>query len=166
MIDGIIIFIYIGLTIDMYTLQSAEDEDAKKGHKSENKDFFGYMNHIAMSEEGIITGLTVTNGTSADNKEFENIINQTRDIGVEIKDVAGDKSYSTSDILKFGMEEDKYSSKVKRHVNCKEYSSESVSFNKDADTYECKNGCLAKKRKVSNRNVGGKPYNFLTKYDI
>lgn len=82
-------------------------------------------------------------------KEFENIINQTRENGVEIKDVAGDKAYSTSDILKFGMEEDiNIVAKLKDNVNCKEYISEFVSFNKDADTYECKNGCLAKKNKV------------------
>ena len=56
-----------------------------------------------MTEEGIITGLSVTNGTAADNKEFETIINQTLDNGVEVKDVAGDKAYSTSDILKFGI---------------------------------------------------------------
>ena len=144
---------------NLVELQSAEDEDAKIGHKSEDGDFFGYKNHIAMSEEGIITGLTVTNGTSADNKEFEHIMNQTRNNGVEVKDVVGDKAYSTSDILKFGMEAHiNIVSTLKDNVNCKEYSSEFISFNKDADTYECKNGCLAKKNKA--RKNGTLGYSF------
>jgi IS5 family transposase len=140
-------------------LQSANDEDAKIGHKSEDNDFFGYKNHIAMTEEGIITGLSVTNGTAADNKEFENIINQTLETGVEVNDVAGDKAYSTSDILKFGIDKNiNIISKLKENVGSKEFNDEYISFNKDADTYECKNGCLAKKHKV--RKNGSIEYSF------
>ena len=132
---------------NLVELQSANDEDAKIGHKSEDNDFFGYKNHIAMTEEGIITGLSVTNGTAADNKEFENIVNQTLETGVEVEDIAGDKAYSTSDILKFGIDKNiNIISKLKENVGSKEFNDEYVSFNKDADTYECKNGCLAKKK--------------------
>jgi transposase len=144
---------------NLVELQSASDEDAKVGHKSEDTDFFGYKNHIAMTEEGIITGLTVTNGTAADNKEFENIVNQTLDNGVEVKDVAGDKAYSTSDILKYGIDKNiNIISKLKENVGSKEFNDEYISFNKDADTYECKNGCLAKKNKV--RKNGSIGYSF------
>jgi hypothetical protein len=89
-----------------------------------------------MTEEGIITGLTVTNGTAADNKEFENIINQTLDNGVEVKDIAGDKAYSISDILKFGIKKNiNIISKLKENVCSKEFNDKYVSFNKDANTY-------------------------------
>lgn len=156
------LFIKVKKTLELpnlVELQSANDEDAKIGHKSEDNDFFGYKNHIAMTEEGIITGLTVTNGTAADNKEFKNIANQTLDNGVEVKDVAGDKAYSTSDILKFGIEKNiNIISKLKENVGSKEFNDEYVSFNKDADTYECKNGCLAKKNKV--RKNGSIGYSF------
>lgn len=82
----------------------------------------------------------------ADNKEFENIVNQTLGIGVEVEDIAGDKAYSTSDILKFGIDKNiNIISKLKEKVGSKEFNDEYISFNKDADTYECKNGCLAKK---------------------
>jgi len=144
---------------NLVELQSANDEDAKIGHKSEDNDFFGYKNHIAMTEEGIITGLSVTNGTAADNKEFENIANQTLEIGVEVEDIAGDKAYSTSDILKFGIDKNiNIISKLKENVGSKEFNDEYVSFNKDADTYECKNGCLAKKNNV--RKNGSIGYSF------
>jgi len=144
---------------NLVELQSSIDEDAKIGHKSEEKDFFGFKNHIAMVEEGIITGLSVTNGTAADNKEFENIVNQTIQNGVDVKDVSGDKAYSTSDILKFGKEHGiNIISKLKSNVGSKEYSSEYVQFNKDADTYECKNGCLASCHKP--RKNGSVEYRF------
>jgi IS5 family transposase len=144
---------------NLVELQSANDEDAKIGHKSEDNDFFGYKNHIAMTEEGIITGLSVTNGTAADNKEFENIVNQTLEIGVEVEDIAGDKAYSTSDILKFGIDKNiNIISKLKENVGSKEFNDKYVSFNKDADTYECKNGCLAKKNNV--RKNGSIGYSF------
>ncbi len=140
-------------------LKSENDEDAKIGHKSEDNDFFGYKSHIAMTEEGIITGLSVTNGTAADNKEFENIVNQTLETGVEVNDIAGDKAYSTSDILKFGIDKNiNIISKLKENVGSKEFNDEYVSFNKDADTYECKNGCLAKKNKVRKNGTIG--YSF------
>ena len=112
-----------------------------------------------MTEEGIITGLSVTNGTTADNKEFENIVNQTLEIGVEVEDIAGDKAYSTSDILKFGIDKNiNIISKLKENVGSKEFNDEYVSFNKDADTYECKNGCLAKKHNI--RKNGSIEYSF------
>lgn len=129
-------------------LQCTNDEDATIGHKSEDDDFFGYKNHIAMTEEGIITGLSVTNGTAADNKEFETIVNQTLNMGVTVSDIAGDKAYSTSDILKFGIDKNiNIISKLKENVGSKEFNDDYISFNKDADTYECKNSCLAKKIK-------------------
>lgn len=144
---------------NLVELQSANDEDAKIGHKSEDNDFFGYKNHIAMTEEGIITGLSVTNGTAADNKELETLINQTIERGVEVKDVAGDKAYSASDILKFGIDKNiNIISKLKENVGSKEFSDEYVVFNKDADTYECKNGYLAKKHKM--RKNGSIEYSF------
>ena len=129
-------------------LQSNQDEDAKIGHKSEDSDFFGFKNHLAMSEEGIIVGVTVTNGTAADSKEFESIVEQALDAGVKVEDVSGDKAYSTSDIIKFCKEKNiNLISKLKDNVTTKEYEDEYVWFNKDSDTYVCKNGILSSKRK-------------------
>ena len=144
---------------NLVELQCTNDEDETIGHKSEDDDFFGYKNHIAMTEEGIITGLSVTNGTAADNKEFETIVNQTLNTGVTVSDIAGDKAYSTSDILKFGIDKNiNIISKLKENVGSKEFNDDYISFNKDADTYECKNSCLAKKNKV--RKNGSIAYSF------
>ncbi|MFV0342853.1 MAG: hypothetical protein ACK5JH_08155 [Anaerocolumna sp.] len=38
---------------NLIELQSAKGKDAKTDHKSEDEDFFGYKNSLAMSEEDI-----------------------------------------------------------------------------------------------------------------
>ena len=77
----------------------------------------------------------------------------------EIRHIAGDKAYSTSDILKFGIDKNiNIISKLKENVGSKEFDDDYISFNKDADTYECKNSCLAKKNKV--RKNGSIAYSF------
>jgi len=45
---------------------SAIDPDARFGWKSSTKSFFGYKEHIAMTEEEIITAVEVTSGTADD----------------------------------------------------------------------------------------------------
>lgn len=129
-------------------LQSNQDEDAKIGHKSEDADFFGFKNHLAMTEEGIIVGATVTNGTAADSKELEVLVEQAIDAGVEVQDVSGDKAFSTSDNIKFCKEKEiNLISKLKDNVTTTEYEDEHVWFNKDSGTYICKHGVLSSRRK-------------------
>lgn len=85
-------------------MQSKHEKDAKIGHKSIDSDFFGYKEHISATEEGIITGITVTTGNTADNKEFKNIVEQTINNGVYVQNIVGDRAYSISEILKYGEE--------------------------------------------------------------
>ena len=148
---------------DLVNLQNEHEQDAKTGHKSVENSFFGYKEHIAATEKGIITGLSVTNGNVADNKEFENIVNQSIKNGVAVESVAGDKAYSTSEILKYGEENEiDIIAKLKENVKYKEYSSDFISFNKDADTYECIMGHLAARR--TTKNNGSYEYAFSGSY--
>lgn len=143
---------------NLLELQSNQDEDAKIGHKSEAHDFFGYKNHLAIVEEGIIVAATVTNGTAADSKEFEALVEQAIDAGIDVQDASGDKAYSTSDIIKFCKgKKINLISKLKDNVVTTEYEDEYVWFNKDSDTYICKNGILSSRRKP---NQGRYEYAF------
>ena len=136
-------------------LQNENDEDAKVGHKSEDDAFFGYKNNISVTEEGIITAATVTNGTNADGNELPELIEKSRNNGLEVESVIGDKAYSSLKNLEYGEENDvEIISELKKNVGAKEYSSKFVNFNKDADTYECINGCLAIKGKSTQRHNG------------
>ena len=42
------------------------DKEARVGHKTVNKSFFGYKTHVAMMSNGIITAALVTTGEKAD----------------------------------------------------------------------------------------------------
>ena len=87
-------------------IQSASDQDAKQGYKSEDNDFFGYKNHISMTEDRIVTGLEVTTGEAPDGKELQKLIEKSKKVGIEVKEVIGDSAYSGRDNLDYGKEND------------------------------------------------------------
>jgi hypothetical protein len=56
-------------------MMSAIDPDARFGWKSSTKSFFDYKEHIAMTEEEIITAVEVNGGSSDDGKQFKELLN-------------------------------------------------------------------------------------------
>jgi transposase len=143
-------------------LQSSYEKDAKIGHKSKTDEFFGYKNHIAMTEdEQLITALEVTNGNAADTKSFENIIDKTLETGIEVIEIIGDTAYSGKSNLQYSKDKNiKLISKLNPRVGSIEKFDNYVFFNKDAGTYECKNGCLAAMQKSGNLRSGGQKIEF------
>ena len=79
---------------DMEHLETSKDEDAKIGHKTADTSFFGYKTHIAMTEERIITAATITSGEKTDGKELPKLVQKSRDAGMQVEAVIGDKAYS------------------------------------------------------------------------
>jgi len=132
-------------------IQSAVDEDAKLGHKSESNCFFGFKNHIAMTEERIITGLEVTTGEAPDGKYLEKLVEQSEKNGVIIEEVAGDTAYSSKDNIEYLEEKEiKLISKLHPIIsNGIKREEKGFIFNKDADTFQCPCGHLST-RKTSN----------------
>ena len=59
-------------------IQSSVDEDAKQGYKSENNDFFGYKNHVAMTRERIVTALEITSGEAPDGKYLPELVKKSK----------------------------------------------------------------------------------------
>ena len=82
---------------DHYT--TSRDEDARVGHKSEDSSFFGYKTHIAMSDERIITAAVVTSGEKGDGPQLKELVEQSRNNGMEVDTVIGDTAYSGKDNL-------------------------------------------------------------------
>lgn len=78
---------------------SAIDPDARFGWKSSVKSFFGYKEHIAMTEEEIITAIEVTGGSEDEGKQLGTLLAKSRDAGIEINEVIGDTAYSGKDNL-------------------------------------------------------------------
>ncbi len=125
-------------------IQSASDQDAKQGYKSEDNDFFGYKNHIAMTEDRIITGIDITTGEAPDGKELPNLVEKSKKAGIEVKEVIGDRAYSGRNNLDYGKENDiKIISRMNPIITNSKKLQDGFEYIKDADTLRCPAGHLA-----------------------
>ena len=129
---------------------SSTDEDARVGHKSDDKSFFGYKTHIAMSDERIITAATVTSGEKGDGSQLPELVKQSRNNGMEIKTVIGDAAYSGKDNIQLTQDEQrgfelvaKLNPAISQGFRRAEQSFE---FNKDAGMFVCPAGHIAVRR--------------------
>ena len=140
------------------SLQSAADEDAKTGHKSKDDSFYGYKTHIAMTEDRIITAIKVTPGESSDGIQLPELVKKTKNNGVIIKEIIGDAAYSSKDNLEKAANQNiKVVSKLNKIIsNGTGKAKKGFIYNKDANTYQCRAGYLAKSqclRKNKNSNI-------------
>jgi IS5 family transposase len=135
-------------------IQSASDEDAKIGHKSETDSFFGYKTHIAITEERLITAIEVTDGAASDGKQLGKLIEKSQNAGVEVTEVIGDTAYSGKDNLEYS-EDIKIISKLHPVISNGNRKKETgFEFNKDADMMVCKGGYLAVKKEIVKAKKG------------
>ena len=130
---------------DLEHLETSKDAEAKTGHKTADTAFFGYKTHIAMSEERIITAATVTSGEKTDGKELPELVRKSREAGMEVEMVIGDKAYSEQKNIESAKEGgyeliSRLNSIITQGNRTKE---EEFEFNKDAGMYQCKAGHLA-----------------------
>lgn len=130
---------------DHYT--TSRDKDARVGHKTRDDHFFGYKSHIAMTPERIITAAVVTSGERSDGLQLPELIEKSRNNGIDVKTVIGDSAYSGDSNLKQAKEEGfKIVAKVNPVIS-QGYRSESEQweFAKDAGMYVCPAGHMATK---------------------
>ncbi len=135
-------------------LKTSKDNDARIGHKTADSSFFGYKTHIAMTKERIITAATVTGGEKTDGKELEKLVEKTEKTGIKIKDVIGDKAYSSRENIELAEIKgynliSKLNNTVTQGLRKKE---DYFEFNKDAAMYQCKAGHLAIRKTLKSEN--------------
>lgn len=58
-------------------IRSKDDEDARFGHKTPTSTFYGYKNHLAMTEERLIAGIHVTSGGAPDGQQLPELIEKS-----------------------------------------------------------------------------------------
>ena len=88
-------------------MEDAEESSARDrsmsypvGHKSTEKPFFGSKVHMGVeSETRLITAAHITSGDRPDEKCLGEVVEQSRKNGMEIKEVVGDKAYSSTENL-------------------------------------------------------------------
>lgn len=140
---------------------SQNDEEATIGHKSQDNSFFGYKSHIAMTEDRIITGISVTTGKAADCKEMPKLIEKTEEYGVEIDEVIGDMAYSSKENIDYCNEKEiALISKLNTVVSNGNTRDEEFVFNKDAGTMQCPQGHLAMSCSIRNGKYDNQYYTY------
>lgn len=153
---------------DLEHLDTSKDGDAKIGHKTADTSFFGYKTHIAMTEERIITAATITSGEKTDGKELVALVQKSREAGMEVEIVIGDKAYSSKENIDAAKDGDyelvaRLNSIVTQGNRTKP---DEFEFNKDAGMYQCKAGHLAIHKYLDKRKTEGKNSRMTYFFDI
>ena len=120
-------------------IRSLHDKDARVGRKDHTTSFFGYKSEFIMTEEGIITGMTVQPGNYRDGDRYKDLLERTKKAGIEPTAVYGDKAYCRPDVLKEAKElgADAY---IPVSHSAYRVNEELFIYNKDSDTWTCING--------------------------
>ncbi len=138
-------------------IRSKDDEDARFGHKTPTRTFFGYKNHIAMTEERIITGIEVTSGEAPDGKQLETLVEKSKKNGIEVKEVVGDMAYVSKDNLEYCGDKITLIAKSNPVIaGLAAPKNDGFEYNKDAGTMQCPAGELAmrvEKRELESGNI-------------
>jgi len=143
------------------------DPDARIGHKAEDASFYGYKTHLAMTEDRIITAATITSGEAFDGKELPELVQKSRDAGVEIEEVIADTAYSTLDNLKDAKANNyKLISRLNPCIVKGMRGEDGFIFNKDADTMQCPAGHLAIRKQTDKRPNESKNTRIKYYFDI
>ena len=153
---------------DLEHLKTSKDVDAKIGHKTADTSFFGYKTHIAMTEERIITAAAITSGEKTDGKELPALVQKSRDAGMRVETVIGDKAYSSKENIDAAKDNhyeliSRLNSIVTQGNRTKP---DEFEFNKDAGMYQCKAGHLAIHKYLDKRKTEGKNPRMTYFFDI
>ncbi|MEL7623342.1 MAG: IS1182 family transposase [Clostridiales bacterium] len=140
-------------------IQSGYDPEAKTGHKSKDSSFFGYKNHLAMTDERLITAIEVTPGQEPDTTRLQSLIEKTVKNGVKVEEVIGDKAYSSKSNIEYCEERDiKLISRLSAAVTNGHPRDKGFIYNKDAGTMQCPQGHLAIRCEIRKHKNGSQYY--------
>ena len=133
-------------------LSYSSDPDARVGHKSADSAFFGFKTHIAMSDERIITAAVLTTGEKGDGQYLQQLVEKSKETGMDIETVLGDTAYSSKENLTY-VKEGKIQLVSKLHplITNGHKKNDLFVFNKDADLYVCPAGHLATRKAIIKR---------------
>ena len=127
------------LFIEQKGIRSLQDKDARVGRKDHTTSFFGYKSEYMMTEEGIITGMTVHPGNYRDGDRFKELLNLTMKSGIDPDAAYGDKAYCRPDVLE-EIRKLEINAYIPISHSAYRIREELFSYNKDSDTWTCING--------------------------
>lgn len=123
-----------------------------------------------MSDERIITAVTVTSGDKGDGSQLPELIEQSRTNGMEVETVIGDTVYSGKDNIILAQDEKKgFELVAKLHPaisNGARKVEDKFEFNKDARMFACPAGHLAIRKARQGKKNRGKNQSMVYYFDI
>ncbi len=124
----------------------AKDKDAKFGSKGPGKSFYGYKAHLGMTPESIVVAASVTSGEASDGDCLVPLVEQAIRNGIEVESAIADAAYASKENLDALKGRIKLVSPVNPIITQGHRKDTDTGFhyNKDADTYVCPAGELAK----------------------
>lgn len=141
-------------------LRSFVDKDARVGRKSKTSQFFGYKDeYIMTTDERIITAVDVHSGEYVDGSEFVPLLERTKESGINVAEVYGDKAYFRKDILDT-IKENEAEAYIPVSASAYKINEEMYGYNKDSDEWFCfmGNHTVKKERKTTPKR--GKDYSY------
>lgn len=118
-------------------LRSLVDKDARVGYKSKTDSFYGYKVEFTMiPEERIITAVETCDGAYVDGNNFEELYNRSKECGISIKEVYGDKAYFRRPILDT-LKTDNVEAMIPVSAAVYKIDESKFSYNKDSDQWFC-----------------------------
>lgn len=141
------------------SIRSKDDKDARYGYKTPTNGFYGYKNHIAMTEERMISSVEITGGEAFDGAEMEKLVEKSKKNGIKVTDVIGDMAYSTKDNIAYCEKNEilLISKSNPGITNAAKRKDDGFDYNKDAGMMQCPAGELAI-RKEKRVNSHGNPF--------
>ena len=149
-------------------LSYSSDPDARVGHKSADSAFFGFKTHIAMSDERIITAAVVTTGEKSDGNYLQELIEKSKETGMEIKTVIGDAAYSGKANLAYAKSEElQLISKLNTVItNGNGQRKIEFDYNKDAGMFVCPAGHMAIRKARTGKKSDNKNQSLRFYFDV
>ncbi len=135
-----------GLEDMEYKRAISRDKDAKYGSKGPGRGFFGYKAHIGMTPESIVVAATVTSGEVGDGEYLVPLVEQAKQNGIEVESAIADAAYASKENLEIFKGNIPVIAPVNPVITQGHRKGVDTGFhyNKDADTYTCPAGELAK----------------------
>ena len=150
-------------------VQSAIDPDARFGWKSATTSFFGYKESIAMTEDGIITAMKVEPGNASDPKAFPDLLKQTAETGLVVKEVLADKAYGSFTNLKL-LTKDEITPTIKLNemmlYGHQDEQREKFIYHKDSESVECPGGWYSIRKAKTGRKNGNECQRLTFFFDV
>ncbi len=121
-------------------IKTLVDKEAKLGHKTKEDLIFGYKNHAAVTQEGIITAVAVTSAAERDDKSTKTIISKQEDVNLKPEEMDADSAYGFIETIKDAKNKGVRLNAPFRGLDEKELSVYELNYDKENNILTCPNG--------------------------